>query len=188
MKNDDHRDIDLFLRNVEILMSSRLFEHQITAESSLSWDARTNLMKMTSTTPDSEDLTAMLLRLRKFTLHGGGSSLHRVFNICEREISSDAHRSSIRKAREGWKAERRTGTIAIAIDDDKYPPEEIFDYILNGVLFHDDSEALAKLQRLTGPLGLMAVQSFMGYIFGTVEAITRVASAIRQALADGSLK
>jgi hypothetical protein len=102
---------------------------------------------------DEEDVRSLMTDLRKFLAPGEDVYFYRIANIVERAVTDDEMREANRHNRDGWKIVRTEGLVRS--EPHGRTPEDWFDLLVNGEVFHDDVAKRAEFESL--PEDLQAI-------------------------------
>ena len=133
--------------------------------------------------PDEEDLRSYLVIFRHFLLKREPVFLYRVFNLCEKALTSEPHKVRARSARVGLKTATVGSGIALINQEKDLTPEDALDLLLNGLYFHSDPKHREYLASVPSFLMPMVKFSFLTAVVGVAEVIRYTARVLRDALA-----
>jgi hypothetical protein len=96
---------------------------------------------------DEEDLRSLLVAVRRFFAPKEDVYFTRVLNIVEQVVRDPELVAANRTYRQAWSRLLRGG-LHFHVDGVNYAPEDAFDIVVNGKLFHNDVEKAALFDRL----------------------------------------
>lgn len=147
MSRTDVERLRLFCASVDDALNRRAvrqatvssaFRFQYTPEEGLS---------LTTDRGDEEDMRSLLLAVRRFFSAGEDVQFTGIANVVERLVQEPELREANRANRRAWNRLRRGG-LHFHVDGVNYAPEDGFDILVNGKLFHDDAAKAAVYDRL----------------------------------------
>lgn len=166
------------LEEARLLRNSASFGLTIRASS-------TEGMSFSSQEPDEEDLRSFLLSFRQFILNDDPVYLFKIYNLCQKHITSDKLKKYLVQSREAWKKGLKKGGINLIFNEREITPEYVIDLWINGWYFHNDIEKLTKLQRLLPHEHMLVRQHFLSSLLEATWHVLYVAHIVTVALRDG---
>lgn len=146
---------------------------------------RTRGLSMALRQPEELEFRSLLLALRRFVAAGEPVFLDRIYNLCERHITSDHLRDLFRDARQKWKQAQRSSGMKLIHNGRELTPPYVADLWINGHYFHSDPEKLREL-RLISTFGLDRF-AFVGFVGDTLQQTMYLDNVIRHAFQDRAL-
>jgi hypothetical protein len=188
VKADDREDLDTFLeRAARLLRTDLVTSGHVPFTTKLSFRTGEPL-RVTNSQPSEDRIFAFVGVLRPLITQGDRASMHRMFNLCERELRSRARREALRDLRRDWRAKQRQGEIRLVVNDADLRPDRLADLLINGWYFHDEPRKRKELQQLVPEFAMFAHHVFYAYVMDCAEVATVVASNIREARTAGELR
>ncbi len=177
---------DLFVQRADQLAGRRLLRGgTLSARLNLRFD-RNGPFVMEMNEWDEEDFRSLLVDLRPFLMQKEPILVGKIFNMCERRLTSNEIRTHLRTAREDWRQAQKGAGVTIEIDGRELNPERVVDLMLNAKFFHPgSSEERAELAKL-GPVGkLLSDYVFQNFVVDAIGIVLYLAHTIKVARGQG---
>jgi hypothetical protein len=166
--------LELFVNRAEVLLSSRLILNGFGTSLSFGFD-RVQGLTFSSKQPDEELLRSFLLTFRRFISEGEAVFLFRIFNLCQRHLTSENLKNYLIEARQYWSQEvrgGRTGHVNYKLNEIQISPEFITDLWINGYYFHDSPAKLRELEQLLSNQKVLVRHIFLDHLVQAVKFIS----------------
>ena len=129
---------------------------------------------------DNEQWRSFILSFRKLVLNDEIGNFNRVLNILSR-YGTVSNQQRIRQIKGELKAvENSVAGITVGIGDppNQVRPKEVFEAMINGVLFHNDIKRQKELE-FFNQAGIFAFGSMLHYVIFTYKQALRIEGAIK---------
>ena len=176
-----HREqLELFLARSTELYEARILRSGYHPSFSFGWN-HIEGMKIGCTEPNEDDLRSFLTIYRKFISQDSPVFINKVFNICQRFLSSEQIKEELIEVREKWSNELRYGFMGLNIDNVDLNPEKLCDLWLNAAYFHDDADKIRELESLMPNIMsyVLVRQNFLNHLWQTTKYILYIAYLVR---------
>jgi hypothetical protein len=145
---------------------------------------------LTMKQPDEIQFRSLLMAIRRFVSPKDPVFLNKIYNVCEKHLTSDELKDYLRGARDEWKNAHRSSGLKFVLNDREFTPAYLADLWINGHYFHGsaDDPKTRQLQELQG-LGMGLDRfNFVGFVGDAVQQVLYVDNIIRHALRDGCVR
>ena len=176
-----HEQLEMFSARVEQLRNTRLIRQGFNPAITISWD-RMKGLRFQSEEPDEETLRSFLLTFRQFVSNNEPVFLNRVYNLCQRHLSSDQLKGYLVESREAWRQAQRSSGIRLVINNEELTPEFVTDLWINGCYFHSDPEKLSRLKQLLPHEGMLVRNQFLSYLVDATRQVIYLGNVVTIAL------
>ncbi len=113
----------LFVNGVRELNDLRLVKSGMQWKFKIKWEAKSGLFEYVPPEIDKDDLRSFLVTFRKFISTSEHVFIHRIFNDCYRFLIDDKLKKEIRKAKNDWNKQFRSGpSMSLNIDGKSLMP------------------------------------------------------------------
>ena len=184
---DVHAQLELFTARVDELRNTRLIRKGFNPGITISW-RRMQGMRFQSQGPDEEDLRSFLLTFRQFISNDEPVFLNRIYNLCQRCITSEQMKGYLIKSREAWKQAHRSSGIKLIFNKRELTPEFVTDLWINGYYFHNDARKVSMLKRLLPHESMLVRNQFLNYLVDATRHVLYVGNVITVALKENLFK
>jgi hypothetical protein len=176
-----------FKKRVDELRNLRLVQSERHWNTTVSWDAKSGLLRYQIDGPDEEELRSFLLLFRQFLLKREHIYIPRVFNDCLRFLDDGHLKEQVRKAKEAWEQAIHFGAFGVVVQDVNLTPEYVLDLWINGYYFHScDDKKMAQLEKLLAYKDLpLARMQFLNALPPLTQIVLYLGSAVTHALQEG---
>jgi hypothetical protein len=183
----DDETLDLYVRRVEELLSTRLVSTG-DLRSSMNMRASVNEpMQLSVHQPDEEALRSFLLTFRQFVSDKEPIFVRRVANLLWQRLTGDEVRGHLARARERYGQSLRVGSLKFVADSHHFTPEEALDLWINGRYFHNDTRKAGTLDALDPMSSIFVRQVFLEVLVEATRYIRFLADVVIIARRDGVL-
>lgn len=184
---DELDQLNLFVTRTEELLNSRVIKSGFNSNFTISF-AEDREIKFTSEEPDEEDLRSFLLTFRQFVSDGEPVHIYRIYNVCQKRITSDELKGYLAEGRAEWKRSLAQGGFKLAWSDTEFQPEEVLDLYINGSYFHNDIAKREFLDKIAPHQKMLLRHVFLGLLIDGIRQVQFVSGIIRNAIQDGSIR
>jgi hypothetical protein len=183
---EDLEAVRLFLDRARRVEASTIVQREVGTNYEISWQ-QGEPWRFSATEPREELLKALLVDLRPLVVLGESVNLRVIFDVGERQLTSDAHRRAMREGRAAWKRAQKHGIMALRVDERDLSPEHVMRLWI-GWYFHSSPENEAELRALMQPGQSLSRQLFLDYVYRALECVIWTASVLRDAIANDALE
>lgn len=176
--------LSLFVQRVDEIRRRPLIQNEFNPGISINLDKISGL-KFVLRQPNEDILRSFLLTFRQFLLNDEPINMNRIYNICDRYITSDKLRESLRHSRRKWKVEMKRGHFSLNISGENFTPEFIIDLWVNGFYFHTDERKYKRLCKLVPYEKLLTKYLFLDFMVEAIRQLIFTSNIIRHALSSG---
>ena len=140
MNSEEQDIVKLFLQNVDDLFNHSLIKNsKLKLHTTLS-NSDTDGFSVSKIDIEKEGLESLLVRLRRFTNKSEIIYFNKVINILMKNEKNKISCSYLNSLKDLFQNKGNYKSLILKQNQDTYSPEQIFDFILNGKMFHVDVE------------------------------------------------
>jgi len=174
----------LFRAKAEELRNTRLIRESFNPGITIKWN-RMQGLRFKSREPNEENLRSFLLTFRQFILDDEPVFLYRIYNLCQKHLTSDKLKNYLSKSREIWKQSLKSADVTLIYNRRELTPEYITDLWINGFYFHSDMNKLRILNQLFPHERILVKNQFLNFLLYATRQVLYVDNIIKVALKEG---
>lgn len=174
----------LFRAKAEELRNTRLIRESFNPGITIKWN-RMQGLRFKSREPNEENLRSFLLTFRQFILNDEPVFLYRIYNLCQKHLTSDKLKNYLSKSREIWKQSLKSANVTLIYNRRELTPEYITDLWINGFYFHSDMNKLHILNQLFPHERMLVKNQFLNFLLDATRQVLYVDNIIKVALKEG---
>jgi len=174
----------LFRARAEELRNTHLIRESFNPGITIKWD-RMRGLRFKSREPNEDSLRSFLLTFRQFILNDEPVFLYRIYNLCQKHLTSDKLKNYLSESREIWKKAHKSADITLIYNNQELTPEDVTDLWINGYYFHSDMDKLRILKQLLPHERMLIKNQFLNFLLDATRQVLYVDNIIRVALKDG---
>ena len=178
--------LGLFRDRAEELKNTRFIKDGYSPNITIKLD-RMEGSRFISKEPNEEDLRSFLLTFRLFVSPKEPVFLNRIYNLCQKAITSEMLRDYLINARKAWKQMHKSIGIKLVYNEKKLTPEYVTDLWINGYYFHNDLKKMNILRQLLPHVRMLARTQFLNFLVEATRQVLYVSNIIRYAQEQGLL-
>jgi hypothetical protein len=178
----DYERLQLFVRRVEELMATTLVRDGYESGISMKWSAETGVLSFRATQPNEEQFKALLLSLRHFWLKKEPTYIYSIYNLCQRILKNETHKEYLAKSRAFLNESLKSTGVQLNINKRHYSPEYVWDIYINGLYFHNDSEKMKTVDRLSEEERMLVKNELFGFVNSLCRQVLYVGRIVAHAL------
>jgi hypothetical protein len=125
------------------------------------------------------------LTFRQFVSDEEPVYLYRIYNVCQKNITSDELKGYLIEGRKAWRRSLTHGGFKLVWNDTEFQPEKVLDLWINGVYFHNDSAKREFLNHIAPHQKMLLRQVFLNALADGARQVLFVNHIIKSAIKDG---
>jgi hypothetical protein len=183
----DRECFEFFLRKVKELKDEELLQHPFNSALKLTGSMETKELQITWNRPNKNLLRSSWISIRYFFAKDECGYVLRIYNLCRRYLTNEAHKKWLCKSREILSARMKSSGIDLNINGVKSSPLFAFDTYIKSS-FHSDPKSVDFLNSLNEIQRGFFETEMVGFIFDTAKQIFYLANIIEKAIQNNEIK